>query len=153
MTMAEGQMYSLAESAVATIGSAIRDKRDVKAAQFVMKQLIDLNRAKKRDERRRGRGCDILWWMSNERPPQGDIPFRNISRSKRPAISGTNIAMARSLRWRAALKHIIFIKNNLIRSLGNRLEKSPCRVYDADMRLRAARYSSTRFSGCFCDLW
>lgn len=31
------------------------------------------------------------------------------------------------------------IKNNLIRALGNRLEKSPCRVHDSDMRLRASR--------------
>jgi Uma2 family endonuclease len=31
------------------------------------------------------------------------------------------------------------IKNNLIRVLGNRLEKTPCRVHDSDMRLRAAR--------------
>ncbi len=51
MTMAEGQMFSLAEAATATIAGAIRDKRDVKAAQFVMKQLIDMNRARKTNGR------------------------------------------------------------------------------------------------------
>jgi transposase len=39
MTMTDGQLSALAESAVATITEAVRDHSDVRAAQFVIKHL------------------------------------------------------------------------------------------------------------------
>jgi len=39
MTMTDGQLFALAESAVATLTAAIRAHSDVRAAQFVIKHL------------------------------------------------------------------------------------------------------------------
>ncbi len=39
MPISDGQLAALAESAVATLTDAIRDRRDVRAAQFVIKHL------------------------------------------------------------------------------------------------------------------
>jgi hypothetical protein len=46
ITMTDGQLAALAESAVATITDAIRDRRDVRAAQFVIKHLSAAARRK-----------------------------------------------------------------------------------------------------------
>jgi transposase len=46
MTMTDGQLSALAESAVATITDAIRDRRDLRAAQFVIKHLSATTRRK-----------------------------------------------------------------------------------------------------------
>ncbi len=46
MTMTDGQLSALAESAVATLTDAIRDHRDVRAAQFVIKHLAAAARRK-----------------------------------------------------------------------------------------------------------
>jgi hypothetical protein len=46
MTMTDGQLSALAESAVTTITDAIRDRRDVRAPQFVIKHLSAAARRK-----------------------------------------------------------------------------------------------------------
>ncbi len=46
MTMTDGQLSALAESAIATLTDAIRDHRDVRAAQFVIKHLSAAARRK-----------------------------------------------------------------------------------------------------------
>jgi len=46
MTMTDGQLSALAESAVATLTDAIRDDRDVRAVQFVIKHLSAAARRK-----------------------------------------------------------------------------------------------------------
>ncbi len=46
MMMTDGQLSALAESAVATLTDAIRNRRDVRAAQFVIKHLSGAARRK-----------------------------------------------------------------------------------------------------------
>ncbi len=46
MPISDGQLAALAESAVAAITNAIRDHRDVRAAQFVIKHLSAADKRK-----------------------------------------------------------------------------------------------------------
>jgi hypothetical protein len=46
LTMTAGQLAALAESAVATLTHAIRDRRDVRATQFVIKHLSAADKRK-----------------------------------------------------------------------------------------------------------
>jgi hypothetical protein len=44
--MTDGQLAALTKSAVATLTDAIRDRRDVRATQFVIKHLSDADKRK-----------------------------------------------------------------------------------------------------------